>query len=108
MLTCTYVLRGRLALIDRLVGMTSMSFLAAAWFFQLIVSGLAVYLRAHKKEPLVVPSVTTAVYAFASTLLCAKYLSTKYFFVGYLSSYVWGIPWILYIFSTRKKAWQIE
>jgi hypothetical protein len=106
-LGCIFMLRGRLALIDRLVDMTSMSFLAAAWFFQLIVSALAVYLRAHKKEPLVVPSVTTAIYAAISTLLCAKYLDTKFFFLGYLSSYIWGIPWALYIFSTKRKAWQI-
>jgi hypothetical protein len=106
-LACLHVLRGRLALIDRLVDMTSMSFLAAAWFFQLIVNALALYLRAHKQEPLVVPSVTTAIYAAISTLLCAKYLDTKFFFLGYLSSYIWGIPWALYIFSTKRKAWQI-
>jgi len=106
-LASMHALRGRLALVDRLVSLTSMSLLATAWFFQLIVNGLAVYLRAHKKEPLVVPSVTTAVYAFVSTLLCARYLSTRYFFLGYLSSYVWGIPWVLYIFSTKRKAWQV-
>jgi hypothetical protein len=89
------------------VSLTSMSLLATAWFFQLIVNGLAVYLRAHKQEPLVIPSVTTAIYAVASTLLCARYLSTKYFFLGYLSSYVWGIPWVLYIFSTKRKVWQV-
>jgi hypothetical protein len=105
-LVCMHILKGRLALIHRLVSMTSMSLLAAAWFFQLIVSSLAIYLRAHKREPLVVPSVTTAVYAAVTTLLCARYLNTNYFFLGYLSSYVWGIPWVLYIFSTRKKAWQ--
>jgi hypothetical protein len=105
-LMCMYLFRGRLALVDRLVDPTSMLFLAAAWFLQIIVNGLAVYLRAHKQEPLVVPSVATALYTVVTTLLCAKYLDTRYFFLGYLSSYIWGVPWILYIFSTKKRAWQ--
>jgi hypothetical protein len=105
-LACTHILKGRLALIDRLVSMTSMSLLAAAWFFQLIVSSLAVYLRAHKQEPLVFPSIVSAIYVAATTAVCAEYLDARYFFLGWLSSCIWGVPWVFYIFLTKRRSWQ--
>jgi hypothetical protein len=98
--------QGRLSVIDRLVGFVPMAFLATAWFFQIVVNGMGVYLRSHKQEPLVLPSVVSAIYIAATTILCAKYLDARWFFAGWLSSSIWGIPWVLAIFSRRKRAWQ--
>jgi hypothetical protein len=100
------VFRGRLEIINRLSDNTSLFFLGVAWFLQIIVNSLAVYLRSHKKEPLVVPSLVSAVYIVIGTMLCAKYLPAEYFFLAYLSSYFWGLPWVLYIFIKNKKEWQ--
>jgi hypothetical protein len=100
------VFRGRLEIINRLSDNTSLFFLGAAWFLQIIVSSLAVYLRSHKKEPLVVPSLVSALYIVIGTMVCAKYLPAEYFFLAYLSSYLWGLPWIIYIFIKSKKEWQ--
>ena len=76
----------------------AMIFLALGWLGQVIINTLAVYIRAHKVEPLVIPSVVTAIYIAITTLLIIKYLSFDYFFLGFLSSYIFGIPWIIIIF----------
>jgi hypothetical protein len=102
------LLKGKVAIIDRFVDNTSMSLLAAAWFLQIIVNNLAVYLRAHKEEPLVVPSFFTAVYIAVTTFLCARFLPPAYFFLGFFSSYFWGIPWILNIFYHKRKESHID
>src|SRR3972149_6896677 len=101
-----YNFRGRLEIVNRLSDDLSLLFLGIAWFLQIIVNSLAVYLRSHKKEPLTIPSLVSAIYIVVSTLFCAKYLPAEYFFLGYLSSYCWGWPWILYIYFKNKKEWQ--
>jgi hypothetical protein len=101
-----HILKGRFAIVERFSDPLSMLFLAFAWFSQIFVNGLATYLRAHKKEPLVVPSVVSAVYVTLATLFCARYLSPQYFFLGWLSGCAWGVPWIIHIFRTKKLAWQ--
>ena len=95
--------RGRFAPAGRFVSPLSMFFLAGGWWLQVIVNGLAVYLRAHKEEPLVVPSVVSAVYIICATYFSALYLPPDYFFLGFFSSYLWGLPWIIWIFNKKRK-----
>ena len=95
---------GRIAFANRFVGATSMSFLGAGWFLQNIVSSLAVYLRAHKEEPLAFPSFVSAVYNFGATLLCVRFLPPAYFFLGFFSGYLWGLPWIASIFRAKRRS----
>jgi len=97
------IFRGHLALVDRFLSPVSMLLLAGGWGLQLIVNGLAIYLRAHKEEPLVVPSVITAGYVIITTYLAARYLSPDYFFLGFFSSYLWGLPLIISIFKEKRK-----
>jgi len=86
-----------------LVSPFSLGIIALGWLLQIIISSLAVYMRAHKEEPLMVPSFVTGVYIAITTLLIAMYLPFEYFFLGFLSSYVWGIPWVVVIFKRYKK-----
>lgn len=97
------IFAGKVSIMDRFVSMTSMKFLAACWFLQTIINGLGVYLRAHKEEPMVIPYSISAIYIGLSTLLCAKYLPPYYLFLGYLSSYLFLLPWTFYIFYQRRK-----
>lgn len=101
------LLEGRYEIVSRLADPLSMLILAVIWFLQIIVNGLAVYLRAHKREPLVLPSVVSAIYILVTTILCANYLPQRYFFLGWLSGCMWGVPWIVYIFCTKKREWQM-
>jgi hypothetical protein len=79
--------------------------LAFAWLIQLFVNGIAVYLRAHKQEPLVVPSLVSAAWISIATFISARFLPPDYIFVGFLSSYVWGVPWVLWIFRKKRAEW---
>ena len=94
---------GRFALADRFVSPVSMLFLAGGWWLQVIVNGLALYLRAHKEEPMVVPSVVSAIYIVVVTYCSALFLSPDYFFLGFFSSYVWGLPWVIWIFNRKRR-----
>lgn len=88
---------------ERLVKPFSLMIISLGWFFQVIINSLAVYMRAHKEEPLMFLSFVMALYISFTSLLIAIYLPFDYFFVGFLSSYVWGIPLVIKIFKRYKK-----
>jgi hypothetical protein len=100
-----YLFHSRYSFIDRFSDPLSMLFLGIIWLFQIVVNGLATYLRAHKKEPLVLPSLLAAVYIVATTIICATYLPQRLFFLGWLSSCVWVAPWVSYIFRMCRRTW---
>jgi len=88
---------------NRLVSTLSLGIIALSWLLQIIISGYAIYMRAHKEEPLMIPSFVGGVYITITTLLIAKSLPVEYFFLGFLSSYLWGMPWVMMIFRRYKK-----
>lgn len=101
MLTLYLVLRYMHELVpitDRLVGAQSFMCLALGWFFQLIVNALAVYVRAHKEEPLMFASFLNGIYVAGTTIMIAIYLPFEYFFGGFLSAYSWVLPWVICVF----------
>ena len=73
------------------------------WLCQLYVNDVALYLRAHKREPLMILSVLSAVYVAVTTYLCAEYLSEEWLFLGFLTSYLWGIPVVIKILNDQKR-----
>ena len=84
---------------NRIVQNSSLAAIALGWLFQIIINGYAVYLRAFKREPLMVPSLFIAAYITAVTVFTATYLPFEYFFIGFLTSYFWGVPWVWLIFT---------
>lgn len=88
---------------NRIVDTFSLSMLATGWFLQIIVNALAVYLRAHKREPLMLVSVVSAAYTIIVTSLICMFLSFNYFFMGFLSSYFIFGPWIIRIFLQEQE-----
>ncbi len=85
-------------LFQRLLMPYDMCILLIAWLLQLIVGILATYLRAHKKEPMVWISIIDAVYVFFITLYIVKHQTITWLFIGFLSSFIFVIPYTLYIF----------
>lgn len=83
---------------ERLVSPFSLMIISIGWLLQIIVNSLALYMRAHKEEPLVIPSLVSGIYVSLITLVIAIYLPFEYFFLGFLSSFIWGIPWVILIF----------
>lgn len=91
-------------ILTRFLDVISMFILFSCWFLQVIINNWALYLRAHKKEPLMILSAISAIYVSFTTYLSAKYLGESYLFLGFLSSYFWGVPIVFYIWKLQKKA----
>ena len=89
----------------RFLGIIPMSSLFIAWTLLIIIYGLAVYLRAHKKEPLVLLSILSAVYIVITTFLIVKYMAPQYLFLGFLTAQIWGLPVTIFLFIKKRKEW---
>ena len=98
---------GKLIILNRFLGITAMTILLAAWLLQIIITGLAIYLRAHKREPLVLLSSVSAIYIAISTCYIAKYLNSELLFLGFLTSFVFILPWCIWIFFAKRKEWHL-
>ena len=79
--------------------------LLICYFFQIIVSGWALYLRGHKQEPYVIPSVAGAVWIAITTFIVGIYFPPVWFFSGMLSSVFWGMPVNYLIYRKYKALW---
>jgi hypothetical protein len=97
------VFRGQLELFDRLLDLSGLVILFFCWMMQLIVNNLAVYLRAHKKEPLMMISFISAVYVALTTGACAIFLKSDFIFLGFLTSYIFGLPIVYRIYRKQKE-----
>lgn len=98
-----YFYGGKISLLSRFMTIKGMFFLAFGWFLQLIVNSIAIYLRSHKQELLVIPSLVSAVYIAVSTYITVKFMDFDYIFLGFFTSYLWGLPWIIHIFNNKRK-----
>lgn len=92
-------------IISRFLPLTSFLMLLACYFFQLLINSWATYLRAHKKEPYMIPSIILGVWVAISTLIFGKYFPPEYFFLGFLSSYIWWLPLAYHILKRCQLKW---
>lgn len=90
-------------IVSRFLPWQGLVILISAYFIQVFINSWAVYLRGHKIEPYWYTSMVSAVWVFLITILIGKFLSPDYFFLGLLSSYVWGTPWSYIIYRNWKK-----
>jgi O-antigen/teichoic acid export membrane protein len=95
-------------IISRFLPLTSFIILIICYFIQIIVNSWALYLRGHKQEPYVIPSVLSALWIAIITYILGKFMPPVWFFTGFLSSYVWGTPVCYLIFRHYKKSWHGE
>jgi len=105
-------LSGRVSAFDKIVTRflppLPISMLIVGWFLQIPIGGMALYLRAHKREPYVVPSIVNGLFVAIVTFLCGKYLNSSLFFLGFITSFVFGLPWTTMIFKKRRSAWHFN
>lgn len=94
--------REHFAVLAKFLSLPSLLMLAFAWFLQLIIHNYAIFLRSFKQDPLMVVSVIAAIHTVAVTILCIKYLGPDYFLLGFVSSYIWLLPWVLILFKNKK------
>jgi hypothetical protein len=71
-----------------------------------VILSEAVYLRAHKREPFLVNSVTGAFLTLGITWILAKYWGANAVALGnFLLTTLIGLPWGTYIFFSKRKEW---
>ncbi|AZR81691.1 hypothetical protein [Thiomicrospira sp. S5] len=87
----------------RLVSMNSLLWISFAWLVQVLINALAIYMRGHKKEPLVWASLANGVFIGVVTWIIALNLSFEYVLMGFVSSYFWVLPVVLIIFVRFKR-----
>lgn len=101
--TGLWLMEGQPLIENRLLPSLPLLMVSTGWLMQLIVNAMAIYMRAYKKEPLVVVSVVNGLYVAITTLLAAKYLPFEYLFSGFTSAYVLVLPWVYWIFRSFKR-----
>ncbi len=71
-----------------------------------IVTSQAIYLRAHKQEPFLVPSIISAGLVAFLTFFLGKYNGTSGVVVGlFVQGIFFALPSATYIFLTKRKLW---
>ena len=90
-------------IVNRFLPWQGLLILISAYFIQVFINSWAVYLRGHKIEPYWYTGIVSAVWVFVITVLIGKFMSPDYFFLGLLSSYIWGTPWSYIIYRNWKK-----
>lgn len=89
---------------QRILNLTGMMILFLCWAGQLLVNNWAIYLRAHKKEPLVKYSVVSSLGVFIITLICAHVVSVDYLFLGFLAGVIIGMPFVWKMYKDQRLA----
>jgi O-antigen/teichoic acid export membrane protein len=92
-------------IISRFLPIQALVMVLVCYFFQLIVNSWATYLRAHKKEPYMIPSLILAVWIALATAFVGHIFPPQYFFIGFLSSYVWWLPVAYIIYKRCQIKW---
>jgi O-antigen/teichoic acid export membrane protein len=93
------------ALADRLLAPLPLGILLLAQIVLCVSTPFSTYLRAHKREPLLVLSIIGGVATGLSTFLLGKYYSVDAVCFGYFSVTVLLCPLVLVIWHTCRKAW---
>lgn len=95
-------------ILSRFLPASGLAILMVSYFLQILINNWAVYLRGHKMEPYWHTSLLTASWVLVVTVIAGKFLPAEYFFVGLLSSYLWGLPWAYLIFVQYKRSYHCE
>jgi hypothetical protein len=71
-----------------------------------VIFSEALYLRAHKQEPFLGPSVAGAFITFGTSWVLAKFWGANAVALGsFLTTALIGLPWGTYIFVTMRRQW---
>ncbi|MDY3520349.1 polysaccharide biosynthesis protein [Riemerella anatipestifer] len=102
----TFLRYFKISYANRFLSMELFVLLSIATFFNQVVSSLALYLRCHKKEPLLIYSIVLGILTGGGTL----FFGNKYGVDGVVISYTFfvvviGFPWVYNVFKTKKAEW---
>jgi hypothetical protein len=89
----------------RFLPVASLVILIVCYFLQVFINAWALYLRGHKQEPYVIPSVVFAVWVAITTCLVGRIMSPVWFFLGFLAGHAWDTPVAYLIYKRCKGKW---
>ncbi len=103
LLAITNLFADSLPFVSRLVSPSSLLIISLAWLMQVFLNGITLYMRAYKEERLVFVFLFSAIYITLTTWLAVLYLPFDYYFIGFLSAYIWIQPAVLVFFVRQYK-----
>lgn len=96
----------RLPLADRVLPLLPVALLLGQKILNVAVADMALYLRAHKSEPLMLSSIISAVLVGLSTWVLGAHYGPTGAAAGFLTvSVVWGFPSCYYVFQHYRAIW---
>lgn len=90
---------------DKFLPYLPMVFMMISFLMNHIIGSLAVYLRCHKKEPMLVHSLVFGALSCISTVVLGKYYGVIGITAGYCFITIGVTFWAYYIFITKKSQW---
>lgn len=93
---------------DRFIPFSPMIFMMIPILLNHFVASWATYMRCHKKEPMLIPSVVMGILCSISIVLFGKYFGLIGITLGYLILSIIGLIWTYKIFVNNKKKWHNE
>lgn len=102
---CIYLNAHHYGFSHRLLNPTLLAILLGSAVINVLIAGQAYYLRAHKKEKLLLTSVVGATLICLSTFTFGKSYGAAGMVIGYGALNLGGLAWATAIFSKYRKLW---
>ena len=93
---------------DRFLPYLPMFFMMLPILLNHIIAAWATYLRCHKREPMMIQSITMGVLCSLSTVFLGRYFGVIGMTSGYMILTLIGFVWTYYVFITNKRKWHNE
>lgn len=93
---------------DKFLPYLPLVFMMISFFMNHIMGALAVYLRSHKKEPMLLHSIIYGALSCLSTLILGNYFGVIGITTGYCVIATGLTVWACHIFITKKKQWHLD
>ena len=93
-------------IVRRFMGISSAMILIVVGCISFTVNAMATYLRAHKEEPFLLPSVAAGLGTAFFTIIVVRYLGPEFAFAGFLASTVLSFPWFAAIYRRKRRHWE--
>lgn len=100
----------RFIILERLLPPLPFLTLLLAWCVQYAVNAFALYMRAHKEEPLVGISIVSGIAVSLSTLLIVRSFTADYMFLGFFAAQILFFPLVYkkYVYYKTAKRGETE
>lgn len=93
---------------SRLIFGQAMMALCGAYFISMISYAMSTYLRAHKKEPFLIPSVLLGVSSALLTFVLTYHMGLDFIFWGYFLGNILVLPLSVHIWRKFRARWHTE